>query len=123
MQNAWLVCFLQSCKLQGSQYIALHLIMINIFLQLVGICFEVHDTWKKRGQLKKSESEEDKKNLVIQLKYEEVDPSPMDVFHYAFNYVGVLTGNVYGLSLVLFTVFFLITWKLAEKQEDVLNAL
>lgn len=97
--------------------------MINIFLQLVGICFEVHDTWKKRGQLKKSESEEDKKNLVIQLKYEEVDPSPMDVFHYAFNYVGVLTGNVYGLSLVLFTFFFLITWKLAEKQEDVLNAL
>lgn len=80
--------------------------MINMFLQLVGICFEVHDTWKKRGQLKKSDNEEDKKNLAIQLKYEEVDPSPMDVFHYAFNYVGVLTGNVYWLFFLLNTVSF-----------------
>lgn len=89
--------FFRVCHYMGLEMPPAHTnaVQMMITLKLVGICFEVHDTWKKRGMLKKSESEEDKKNLVIQLKYEEVDPSPMDVFHYAFNYVGVLTGPYY----------------------------
>ncbi|XP_064084909.1 lysophospholipid acyltransferase 7-like isoform X1 [Macrobrachium nipponense] len=70
-------------------------ILMMITLKLVGVCYEVHDTWKKRGLLKKEEDEEVKAKLKQELKYEEVDPSPADIFHYAFNYVGVLTGPYY----------------------------
>lgn len=65
------------------------------FLQVIGVCFEVHDTWLKRGQIKKLEDKEKIAQLKLELKYEEVDPTPMDIFHYAFCYIGVLTGTLH----------------------------
>ncbi|KAK3871125.1 hypothetical protein Pcinc_023689 [Petrolisthes cinctipes] len=70
-------------------------VQMMITLKVIGVCFEVHDTWLKRGQVKKLEDKEKKAQLELELKYEEVDPSPMDIFHYAFCYVGVLTGPYY----------------------------
>ncbi|XP_042217763.1 lysophospholipid acyltransferase 7-like isoform X3 [Homarus americanus] len=70
-------------------------VQMMITLKLIGICCEVHDTWRKRGEAKKEEDKEKKAQLELELKYEEVDPSPMDIFHYAFCYVGVLTGPYY----------------------------
>lgn len=61
--------------------------------QLIGICFEVHDTWKKRGELKKEEDKDKKAQLEMELRHEEIEPSPVDVCHYAFCYIGVLTGK------------------------------
>lgn len=70
------------------------LLSSSSLLQVIGVCFEVHDTWLKRGQIKKLEDKEKITQLELELKYEEVDPTPMDIFHYAFCYVGVLTGMV-----------------------------
>lgn len=71
------------------------LLSFSSFLQVIGVCFEVHDTWLKRGQIKKLEDKEKIAQLELELKYEEVDPTPMDIFHYAFCYVGVLTGMLH----------------------------
>ena len=59
---------------------------------MVGICFEVHDSWKKEGKLKKVEDEAEKEKLTLELKYEKIDPNIQDIFHYAYCYLGVLTG-------------------------------
>ncbi|KAB7506011.1 Lysophospholipid acyltransferase 7 [Armadillidium nasatum] len=70
-------------------------IQMILTLKLVGICFEVHDTWVKKKKLKVTESDEEKQQVKLELKYEEVNPSGIDVFYYAFNYIGVLTGPYY----------------------------
>ncbi|CAL4091818.1 unnamed protein product, partial [Meganyctiphanes norvegica] len=70
-------------------------VQMMMTLKLVGLCFEVHDTWRKSGELKKTSNEEEKKLLELQLEHEEVNPSAMDVFHYAFCYLGALTGPYY----------------------------
>ncbi|XP_068227150.1 lysophospholipid acyltransferase 7 isoform X2 [Palaemon carinicauda] len=89
--------FFRVCHYVGLEMPPAHTnaILMMITLKLVGVCYEVHDTWKKRGLLKKEEDDEIKTKLKLELKYEEVDPSPVDIFHYAFNYVGVLTGPYY----------------------------
>lgn len=61
--------------------------------QLIGICFEVHDTWRKQGELKKEDDKDKRAQLELELQYEEIKPTSMDIFHYAFCYIGVLTGK------------------------------
>ncbi|XP_050739721.1 lysophospholipid acyltransferase 7-like [Eriocheir sinensis] len=92
--------YLLFCRL--SHYIGLTMtpphtnaVQMMITLKLIGICFEVHDTWKKRGELKKEEDKDKKAQLEMELRHEEVEPSPMDICHYAFCYIGVLTGPYY----------------------------
>ncbi|XP_045138233.1 lysophospholipid acyltransferase 7-like [Portunus trituberculatus] len=70
-------------------------VQMMITLKLIGICFEVHDTWRKQGELKKEDDKDKKIKLQLELQHEEVHPSSMDIFHYAFCYIGVLTGPYY----------------------------
>ncbi|XP_076041283.1 membrane bound O-acyltransferase domain containing farjavit isoform X2 [Oratosquilla oratoria] len=70
-------------------------IQMMITLKVVGVCFEVHDTWARTGELKKIEDAEKKADMQLVQKYEGVNPSVEDIFHYAFFYVGVLTGPYY----------------------------
>ena len=57
-------------------------------LKLMGLAFEVHDSWK-------SNASEDSNKL--DQKYQNIDVSPraLDIFHYAFAHTGVLTGPYY----------------------------
>ncbi|XP_071547166.1 lysophospholipid acyltransferase 7 [Panulirus ornatus] len=89
--------FFRVCHYVGLEMVPPHTnaVQMMLTLKLIGICFEVHDTWRKRGEMKKIDDKEKKAQLELELKYEEVDPSPMDVFHYAFCYIGVLTGPYY----------------------------
>lgn len=62
-------------------------------LKLVGLAFEVNQTYlAKKKRLEGSSSSEDK-DLVLKEEYNAVDPSFLDIVHYSFNYIGVLTGN------------------------------
>jgi len=114
---------------------------------MVGVCFEVHDAYKLKAELKeakqdmeailatnqsaesmeetsdyavkkRSGNEENKpkvdetkaaidryEDLQLKLKYEEIDPSVVDLIHYAFNYCGILTGTV--TSNILHSSYFL----------------
>ncbi|XP_069942145.1 lysophospholipid acyltransferase 7 [Cherax quadricarinatus] len=88
--------FFRICHHLGLEAAPAHTnaVQMMITLKLIGVCFEVHDTWRKRGEAKKNDDEK-RAQLELELKYEEVDPSPMDIFHYAFCYIGVLTGPYY----------------------------
>lgn len=73
---------------------------LNYALQMVGLALEVHETAKNRRLLKESNSADKKqdsitdvKQVELVLEYQGVNPSFLDVFHYAFCYIGVLTGN------------------------------
>jgi len=67
---------------------------------MVGLALEVHETAKNKKLLKeakaadkKLDSNTDLKQVELALEYQGVDPSFLDVFHYAFCYIGVLTGK------------------------------
>ena len=67
---------------------------------MVGLALEVHETAKNKSILKKSESADKKqdsntdlKQVELALEYQGVSPSFLDVFHYAFCYIGILTGK------------------------------
>jgi len=57
-------------------------------LKLMGLAFEVHDSWK-------SNASGDSNNLDQKYQNIDVNPRPLDIFHYAFAHTGVLTGPYY----------------------------
>lgn len=63
------------------------LIKKNYFFQVVGLAFEVHDLYSEK---KENEIVEDK--VDINNKF----PTFMDIFHFAYCYIGVLTGPYYS---------------------------
>lgn len=69
-------------------------------LKLIGLALEVtnsHESKKKKDNSEKTDEEkyEDEFNRIDQLTF-------TDIFHYSFNYVGVLTGmfvkNIFGFK-------------------------
>ncbi|XP_046654481.1 lysophospholipid acyltransferase 7-like [Daphnia pulicaria] len=77
-------------------------IQMLLTLRMVGLALEVHETAKNRRLLKESNSADKKqdsitdvKQVELVLEYQGVNPSFLDVFHYAFCYIGVLTGPYY----------------------------
>jgi len=58
-------------------------------LKLMGLAFEVHDSWQN------SKSSEPSKNLDQKYKDIEVNPRALDIFHYSFAHSGILTGPYY----------------------------
>lgn len=67
---------------------------------MVGLALEVHETAKHRKQLKESnidnkkqDADNDLKQIELSLENQGVSPNFADVIHYAFCYIGVLTGN------------------------------
>ncbi len=70
-----------------------------VMQQMVGLALEVHETAKLKKQLKQSktagENQDEKtdlKTIELALKHQGVTPGFFDIFHYAFCYIGVLTG-------------------------------
>lgn len=62
------------------------MVQMVLTLKLVGLAFEVNST-----SLAKTETEEDK----LEAKRNDFKVSFLDIMHYSFNYVGVLTGPYY----------------------------
>lgn len=58
-----------------------NLVQMILTLKLVGLAFEVHRSYRDLS---------DKTNM-----YDIIDPNFVDIFHYSFNYIGVLTGKLF----------------------------
>ncbi|VDL97017.1 unnamed protein product [Schistocephalus solidus] len=67
-------------------------------LRVVGVAFELHDTWKTAYTLKKlkNDNSEEYENLQLRLKYKAVFASPVDLLCYLYSYIGMLTGPYYS---------------------------
>ncbi|XP_060859646.1 lysophospholipid acyltransferase 7 [Metopolophium dirhodum] len=63
-----------------------NLIQMMLTLKLVGLSFEVHDSYLIKLKQKDAKCDAEKKFKTI------CQPSILEVFHYAFCYVGILTG-------------------------------
>lgn len=76
-----------------------NLIQMIIVLRVVGVAFEINGSWLAVGEKKKSEQQEnpvsrdgiDKDADFLEI----INPDFIDLFHYTFNYVGLLTGPYY----------------------------
>ena len=69
---------------------------------MVGLALEVHETSKLKKQLKQAKSTDSDENsktdlreTELALQYQGVNPNFLDVFHYGFCYIGVLTGDFF----------------------------
>ncbi|KAF5295178.1 hypothetical protein FQR65_LT10566 [Abscondita terminalis] len=71
----------------GIPYPPAHTNMVQMILtlKLVGLAYEVNSSYSLKKNVEKSL--EDESNLI--------NPNLIDIFHYAFNYIGVLTGPYY----------------------------
>ncbi len=69
-------------------------------LKMVGVAYEIHDTrvrriqWEKRKE-EEEEDDEERESARLTMHYKDVDPSAVDIFHYAFSHAGLLTGPYY----------------------------
>ena len=67
---------------------------------MVGLAFEVHDTFQLKKHLygvqtdKLQDAKTDFADLELKIKFQQVQPTFIDLFHYAFCYIGVLTGDI-----------------------------
>lgn len=61
-------------------------------LKLVGLAFEVNQTYLTTKKREESTEKEDK-DLLLKEQYNAVYPGFLDIVHYSFNYIGVLTGK------------------------------
>ncbi|KAL0278376.1 UNVERIFIED_CONTAM: hypothetical protein PYX00_000211 [Menopon gallinae] len=77
--------FFRTTAYVGIPYAPSHTNMIQMVLtlKLIGLAFEVHDSHKEAGE---NPSQKGKKTI---------DPNILDILHYSFCYVGVLTGPYY----------------------------
>lgn len=67
-----------------------NLIEMIIVLRVVGVAFEINGSWlamkNKKEESIKNEKEKDDDFVEI------INPDLSDLFHYSFNYIGLLTG-------------------------------
>lgn len=73
-----------------------NLIEMIIVLRVVGVAFEINGSWLAVGKAKKNKEDkvEAKKETEKDDEFLElINPSLEDLFHYSFNYIGLLTGN------------------------------
>ncbi|XP_050438805.1 lysophospholipid acyltransferase 7 [Adelges cooleyi] len=80
--------FFRTTTYFGFPYPPAHanLIQMMLTLKLVGLSFEVHDSYQILLESKDKDVEAKKKFKIIN------QPSILEVFHYSFCYIGVLTG-------------------------------
>lgn len=75
-----------------------NLIEMIIVLRVVGVAFEINGSWLAEAKAKKEEDKKklDEKNLDKDPEFTEIiNPSLVDLFHYTFCYVGLLTGKLH----------------------------
>lgn len=72
-----------------------NLIEMIIVLRVVGVAFEINGSWLAVGKVKKEEEVQVRKDVEEKDEdfLEFINPSIIDLFHYSFNYIGLLTGN------------------------------
>lgn len=69
---------------------------------MVGLAFEVHDTYEMARKVEVSHGDKEVDKVQVESNYlallfRKVEPTFLDVFHYAFCFVGVLTGTLIDL--------------------------
>ena len=69
--------------------------------QLSGLAFEIHDSYLNKRAVEKDNEDEKTK---LQVKYQNVNPTFVDMMLYSYCYAGLLTGtriekNIYTLGL------------------------
>lgn len=69
-----------------------NLVQMVLTLKLVGLAFEVNQTYIAKR--KKDEGSEDVDKDLDKEQYNSVHPNFIDIVHYSFNYIGVLTGKL-----------------------------
>ncbi|XP_021192342.3 lysophospholipid acyltransferase 7 [Helicoverpa armigera] len=73
-----------------------NLIEMIIVLRVVGVAFEMNGSWLAVGKAKKDDNKEQKEVKTKDDDFLEIiNPSTEDLFHYSFNYIGLLTGPYY----------------------------
>ncbi|XP_063824859.1 lysophospholipid acyltransferase 7-like [Ostrinia nubilalis] len=76
-----------------------NLIQMIIVLRVVGVAFEINGSWLAMTKKKKEEKDVPPESVVIKEKDDDfvefINPNLIDLFHYSFNYVGLLTGPYY----------------------------
>lgn len=80
-----------------------NLIEMIIVLRVVGVAFEINGSWLAISNARKKESEasETKTNSDMERDDEFVElinPEFIDLFHYTFNYIGLLTGQLFPIK-------------------------
>lgn len=68
-----------------------NLIEMIIVLRVVGVAFEINGSWLAMKKAKKSDNKavaKDKDDDFVEL----INPGILELFHYSFNYIGLLTG-------------------------------
>ncbi|KAI5652014.1 MBOAT, membrane-bound o-acyltransferase family domain-containing protein [Phthorimaea operculella] len=74
-----------------------NLIQMIIVLRVVGVAFEINGSWlaiakgKKREEKPDNPERKERDDDFVEI----INPSLYDLFHYSFNYVGLLTGPYY----------------------------
>lgn len=85
-----------------------NLIEMIIVLRVVGVAFEMNGSWlavakakRKKDEVATSENIDESKNQGVKNKDDEflelINPDTMDLFHYSFSYIGLLTGIFWAI--------------------------
>ncbi|XP_071953393.1 lysophospholipid acyltransferase 7-like [Antedon mediterranea] len=70
-----------------------NVVQLLLTLRMVGLAFEIQDSWKAKEKIAKSKTEEiDNRTLMAVI---DEAPGIIDVFMYAYCYIGILTGPYY----------------------------
>lgn len=59
---------------------------------MVGLAFEVHDTFRNIESAKNSKEEDEK--LKLKMEYQNIAPTVYDIWSYAYCYIGIGTGDL-----------------------------
>ncbi|CAH1795332.1 unnamed protein product, partial [Owenia fusiformis] len=71
-------------------------VQLLLTLKMIGLAFEVHDTIIQRKTIEgKTKNEEEEKKLQLQLEFQGVNPSFIDMICYSYCFIGLLTGPYY----------------------------
>ena len=75
-----------------------NLIEMILVLRVVGVAFEMNGSWLAVAEKKKKEGKEDREAKQVKDRDDDflelINPDFIDLFHYSFNYIGLLTGIV-----------------------------
>ncbi|CAH0719432.1 unnamed protein product, partial [Brenthis ino] len=76
-----------------------NLIEMIIVLRVVGVAFEMNGSWLALAKTKNKDEKEDQKEKSVKDRDDDflelINPNIVDLFHYSFNYIGLLTGPYY----------------------------
>lgn len=85
-----------------------NLIQMIIVFRVVGVAFDMNGSWLAITKGKKNEYKDklkEKTGLERDDDFLEIiQPNVMDLFHYTFNYIGLLTGNFYILCTYVISI-------------------